>query len=372
MFDKKTKYSRLSYFILVQIFIALMFVLSGCGNNIDPDVVDSNKIEDTDATSDSDDIETNSKEYNTKDTTTEEPTTEEPTTEEPTTEKPTTEKPTTAEPTTAEPTTPKPTTAEPTTVKRPSYVIKINEPVAAGTVVKKENGFIIDYSNISSGYVMVKSESTSASNIYISIYKDSTSTKNMVCQERYTTPGQYMTLTLTGGNGNYLIRVSEGSLVKCGVNENVTLKSEISPYVYPCKTINFTKNSAAVQKAYEICAGLSSDREKVKAIYDYVLSTLSYNYDLADQIKGDKIKQYVPNADTALSTGKGICSDYSCLFAVMLRCQGIPTKMIYGYVANGAYHAWNQVYYDGTWHLYDTTYEDGGSKSSSYTPNRVY
>ena len=46
-----------------------------------------------------------------------------------------------------------------------------------------------------------------------------------------------------------------------------------------------------------------------------------------------------------MNTGKGICFDYAALAASMLRSQGIPTKMIFGYVApQGLYHAWNMFY----------------------------
>ena len=46
-----------------------------------------------------------------------------------------------------------------------------------------------------------------------------------------------------------------------------------------------------------------------------------------------------------METGKGICFDYASLAASMLRSQGIPTKIIFGYVApDNLYHAWNMFY----------------------------
>ena len=54
---------------------------------------------------------------------------------------------------------------------------------------------------------------------------------------------------------------------------------------------------------------------------------------------------YLSDPDSTMSTGKGICFDYAVLAAAMLRSQGIPTKMVFGYVApNGIYHAWNMFY----------------------------
>ena len=54
---------------------------------------------------------------------------------------------------------------------------------------------------------------------------------------------------------------------------------------------------------------------------------------------------YIPVPDQILAEGKGICFDYASLAASMLRSQGIPTKIIFGYVApNDLYHAWNMFY----------------------------
>ena len=54
---------------------------------------------------------------------------------------------------------------------------------------------------------------------------------------------------------------------------------------------------------------------------------------------------YMPDPDETLKSGLGICFDYASLTAAMLRSQGIPTKVIFGYVSpNGVYHAWNMFY----------------------------
>ena len=58
---------------------------------------------------------------------------------------------------------------------------------------------------------------------------------------------------------------------------------------------------------------------------------------------------YQPDPDETMKTGKGICFDYAALAAAMLRSQGIPTKLIFGYVSpDDLYHAWNMFYTDET------------------------
>ena len=77
-----------------------------------------------------------------------------------------------------------------------------------------------------------------------------------------------------------------------------------------------------------------------------------------------------------LSQKKGICFDYAALMAGMLRSQGVPCKLITGWVDNGAYHAWinvwtekdgwvdSAIYFDGTtWHHMDPTFASNGNRS---------
>ena len=62
---------------------------------------------------------------------------------------------------------------------------------------------------------------------------------------------------------------------------------------------------------------------------------------------------YLPVPDSTMSEKKGICFDYASLAASMLRSQGVPTQIIFGYVApDDVYHAWNKFYTeDGGWTL---------------------
>ena len=87
---------------------------------------------------------------------------------------------------------------------------------------------------------------------------------------------------------------------------------------------------------------------------------------------------YEPSPDETMRIGKGICLDYASLAASMLRSQGIPTKLIFGYVApNDTYHAWNMFYTEDTgwvsvefkinennWNRLDLTFSANGSDST--------
>lgn len=100
---------------------------------------------------------------------------------------------------------------------------------------------------------------------------------------------------------------------------------------------------------------------------------------------------YLPSPDETLRTGKGICFDYASLAAAMLRSEGIPCKLITGYVGEETYHAWNSFYLESEgwitveirakadeWQRVDITFAAGGmpageiQNDSEYTTRFTY
>ena len=118
-----------------------------------------------------------------------------------------------------------------------------------------------------------------------------------------------------------------------------------------------------INKAEELTKDLKTDKEKVVAIYNFVVNTFSYDYDKIKNID----TTYVPDIDKVYQSKEGICYDYSAVLAAMLRSQNIPTKLKKGYsdLVNG-YHAWNEVYLsdENRWIVIDSTYDSVLKKSS--------
>lgn len=150
-------------------------------------------------------------------------------------------------------------------------------------------------------------------------------------------------------DGSYTVKVYEQVAGKSyaeavSAEFEVSLRSETEMYLYPNKYVSFDKNSKAVEKAAELCAGKDGDVEKIKAIFGYVSEKITYDKELASTVTSG----YVPDPDRTLSSGKGICFDYASLVAAMCRSQGIPTRLVIGYAEPEIYHAWNEIHTDET------------------------
>jgi transglutaminase-like putative cysteine protease len=115
----------------------------------------------------------------------------------------------------------------------------------------------------------------------------------------------------------------------------------------------------AIKKAQLLTKGLKSDKDKIAAIYNYIVPNYKYDFSKFNNI--DKLPNpYIPVIDKTYDEQKGICYDYSSLFASMLRSVNIPVKLDMGYSKNvKEYHAWNEVYSSDLkkWIIVDTTYD---------------
>ena len=190
--------------------------------------------------------------------------------------------------------------------------------------------------------------------------------------------GEPETFPLTEGDGTYSVKVFEntnGSKYAQAYSTSVkmTLRNDFLPFLYSNQYVNYTADSATAAQAAELCQGASGDLDKVGKVFDFVVDHFTYDYDKASTVSSG----YLPVVDDILAAKKGICFDYAAVMTAMLRSQNIPCKLVVGY-AGTVYHAWIDVYVDGTgwiagairfdgkdWTLMDPTFVSSGKRSPS-------
>ena len=116
------------------------------------------------------------------------------------------------------------------------------------------------------------------------------------------------------------------------------------------------------QKAQEICAGLTTDAQKARAISEWICSHIFY----------DSTNYFGGTASEALKNRYGVCHTYASLTLAMCHAMGIPCTY-----SSSATHAWNNIFWDGKWHLVDNTWVsrlryNGGQFYNGETPVANY
>jgi len=145
----------------------------------------------------------------------------------------------------------------------------------------------------------------------------------------------------TGGNEyTYLTRVTVTAAM-----------DSIEVYLAPIQLADWT---GVADAAAVLTEGTKTDREKLEAIYTFVVSTIEYDDDKINTLSPG----YIPDPVQTLREGSGLCYDFASLTASLLRASGVPARLAKGYAETvDGYHAWNEVYIDSEWITIDASYD---------------
>jgi len=208
-----------------------------------------------------------------------------------------------------------------------------------------------DLSKVNDGIIKINYETSGDNKIKIMIQKDN--------NRAFYDIGTFNQYPLTFGNGNYIVALLEnttGTKYKVISYEKfeITIDKPENVYVNPIFSLNWNDDMSVINKAKELTKELKTDKEKAVAVYNYLVKNFKYDYKKINNIDNS----YMPNLENIFKNKLGICSDFSSLYAVMLRSLNIPTKFVKGYKNDiDSYHAWNEVYLDNEWITVDITYD---------------
>lgn len=216
--------------------------------------------------------------------------------------------------------------------------LQVLVPEAPGKKTLGASPLTLDISNADQGYLTAISDSDSQKmNVQLT-------SENEAVYSYFVSPGKSAVIPFSSGSGIYQIccyQQIDGSRYAALFADTleVSLENEFLPFLYPNQYVNFTPDSASSKLALSIISEDASDVDALQAVYNYVVQNLTYDYDLADTVDSG----YIPDVDSTLKSGKGICFDYAALTTAMLRARDIPCKLQIGY-AGTVKHAWISVY----------------------------
>lgn len=111
---------------------------------------------------------------------------------------------------------------------------------------------------------------------------------------------------------------------------------------------------------------IESDNSEIKTLAQQLRSvsvhdTLRKTYDwVCEKVQYIGYIKQGRGALYALRTGKGDCTEFACLFAALCRANGVPARVVGGFVCPDSavldlsdYHNWVEFFADGRWHLAD-------------------
>lgn len=216
--------------------------------------------------------------------------------------------------------------------------LQVLVPEAPGKKTLGTSPLVLDISDTDQGYLTAVSDSTDQMmNVQLTA-------EDGVVYSYFISPGESAVIPFSSGSSTYQVscyqQISDSQYAALYADTlEIKLANEFLPFLYPNQYVNFTPDSEASKLALSMVSEDTSDIDALQTIYNYVVSHVTYDYDLADTVASG----YLPDVDETLQTGKGICFNYAALTTAMLRSCDIPCKLQIGY-AGDIKHAWINVY----------------------------
>jgi hypothetical protein len=182
---------------------------------------------------------------------------------------------------------------------------------------------------------------------------------------------------IKNGNSKSVRVLYDVTMTEFDLNDDIINPQTYDKDIYEKDLKKYTKSSKyidndseAIKETVKQIVGPETVPYKVaEKLYDYVIQKLEYDNEKLAQINSGKFGG--PNkASEILNMNKGVCEDYSILYAALCRAAGIPAKYVAGIpirsiaykeskeITNG--HAWNEINLPGLgWIPIDTTAELG-------------
>ena len=127
------------------------------------------------------------------------------------------------------------------------------------------------------------------------------------------------------------------------------------------KMVSIPENLTATTSeiAGYINSNFTSQDEKMRAIYYWVTSNISY--DIPNMYQPNNLDSPLVKITNTLKTRKGVCIHYAEVFNEIANKVGVKSYIIGGYTKQfdelaTISHAWNASQIDGKWFLFDVTW----------------
>lgn len=208
--------------------------------------------------------------------------------------------------------------------------------------------------------------------IFISTKKGEDEALDVIPVEDFHFDGSFY---LRFGPGEYEVMVSVPEIKEESSNRfrffgfakfNVTSSGEDLRNLLPSRGIQ-SDDPKIKRLAEELTAGLNGDRDKAKAIYEYVAKNIAYDVEKYE----NSSFEWDDSALKVLDMKKGVCQDYAYLATALLRASSIEARIVEGKakgsgILPGA-HAWVETKVDGEWLEMDPTWGSGYVNKGQFT-----
>lgn len=161
--------------------------------------------------------------------------------------------------------------------------LQVLVPEAPGKKTLGTSPLVLDISDTDQGYLTAVSDSTDQMmNVQLTA-------EDGVVYSYFISPGESAVIPFSSGSSTYQVscyqQISDSQYAALYADTlEIKLANEFLPFLYPNQYVNFTPDSEASKLALSMVSEDTSDIDALQTIYNYVVSHVTYDYDLADTV----------------------------------------------------------------------------------------
>lgn len=156
--------------------------------------------------------------------------------------------------------------------------------------------------------------------------------------------------TISDNEGSYEVDMtieSNNDRFKSVKLDKYDYNEEVKKYIKPSAKIE--SDSKIIKDLAESIVGDETDiLEIAQKTAEWTANNIEFDNDLAQRIWGGTVD--TQGAIETIERRMGTCSEYTNVFIAIMRNKGIPARFVSGFMYEGVYHAWAEIYlYDVGW-----------------------
>ena len=161
--------------------------------------------------------------------------------------------------------------------------LQVLVPEAPGKKTLGTSPLVLDISDTDQGYLTAVSDSTDQMmNVQLTA-------EDGVVYSYFISPGESAVIPFSSGSSTYQVscyqQISDSQYAALYADTlEIKLANEFLPFLYPNQYVNFTPDSEVSKLALSMVSEDTSDIDALQTIYNYVVSHVTYDYDLADTV----------------------------------------------------------------------------------------
>ena len=173
-----------------------------------------------------------------------------------------------------------------------------------------------------------------------------------------------ISLSMLDGDYEFICKDISTDKIIATYNTHIDGLSETQVFTNSISMVDFYNNINLYNLSNDLWLKSKDTFSYIENVVKYVHTNIKYEYYDTDTLFID--------LNNILFKRSGVCLDQAVLTCALIRCQGIPCKLVFGYNPYNEFHAWCEIFINDSWIIGDSTVGKLIEDTTTYTVDKIF